>query len=376
MNVTIQKSDLQRALTLCQGVVERRNTIPILGNVLLLRDGELLTVRATDMDMELALTIHASFATGKNPLAGFTLPAHTLADVVKKAAGDSISIAAYDANALLTAGNAKYRLGTLPTDDMPTFAGIENGYAFTMSATALAALIDTTRNSMSSEETRYYLCGIYLERNPENGALRAVATDGHRLAMADEPVEGELPEELPGFILPAKAVAQLRKLLDAHEGKVDVIVTDRLACFTQGETVFKTKLIDGQYPDYRRIIPSQCNHQALLMTDLLAGAVNRVTTVCNAKTKAVKLVFTNDNVTVSANDTDGNSADEVVDVKDYHGPDLTIGFNAVYLQAALERMNTETRFQFGDNGSPAKLLTMADNHPDPHRLHILMPMRV
>ncbi|MGF1561445.1 MAG: DNA polymerase III subunit beta [Geminicoccaceae bacterium] len=375
MKLSIERSDLLRALAHVQSVVERRNTIPILSNVRLSAEDERLILTATDMDLTVVEHARAELAAPGTT----TVSAHTFYDIVRKLpAGAQISLARVEDGELsVSAGKARFTLPVLPADDFPhVLSGDKDAdeleHGFSVAAETLIRLIDKTRFAISTEETRYYLNGIFLHAH-EQGAtstLRAVATDGHRLAM----VETDLPagaEGMPAAIVPRKAVLELRKLLDEVGDDVQVRLSDSRIQFTVGSAVLHTRLIDGTFPDYERVIPKGNDKILRLDNKAFAEAVDRVQTIATEKSRAVKLSLASGSLTLSAVSPDAGRAEEQIDVMFEH--DLDIGFNARYILDMTEQIDgDEIELVIEDAGSP----TLVKDPADTATLYVLMPMRV
>ena len=372
MKLTIERAALLRALGHVQSVVERRNTIPILSNVLLrAEDGE-LALSATDMDLEMVASVAAQVARK----GATTAPAHTLYDIVRKlpegaqveldAGGDKGSMT-------LRSGRSTFTLACLPPEDYPLMAGGDLPHNFMLSAGDLKRLIDRTRFAISTEETRYYLNGIYLHaaKSDDVPMLRAVATDGHRLARMEMP----LPEGaagMPGVIVPRKTVIELRKLLDEMDQDVAIALSDTKIRFGFGETVLTSKLIDGTFPDYDRVIPTGNDKILEVECKPFAEAVDRVSTISTEKSRAVKLALERGSLTLSATSPENGTATEEIEVR-YAASPLEIGFNSRYLLDIAEQIEGEgARFAMADAASP----TVVRDTADASALYVLMPMRV
>lgn len=375
MKLTIERAALLRSLNHVQSVVERRNTIPILSNVQLqVADGR-LGLTATDMDLAIVETVDAGIETDGST----TAPAHTLYDIVRKlpdgaqveldAAGDSGQV-------LLRAGRSRFTLQSLPTSDFPQMTSGDLPHRFKLKAADLRALIDRTRFAISTEETRYYLNGIYLHMvaESEDGGgemLRAVATDGHRLARVEIP----LPDGaagIPGVIVPRKTVNELRKLIDETEEEVEVGLSDAKIRFAFDDVELTSKLIDGTFPDYDRVIPQGNDKSLDVDCQYFAAAVDRVATISTEKSRAVKLSVENGVVTLSASSPDSGTATEEIEVE-YQQDAIEIGFNARYLLDITQQIEGETaQFSMADAASP----TVIRDGDDKSALYVLMPMRV
>ena len=367
MKFTIDRMSLLRPLGHVQSVVERRNTIPILANVVLRADDGQLSMTATDMDMDIATNVGCSVGTAGTT----TVSAHMLYDIARKLPdGSEVEIVVADGHAMISAGRSNFRLPTLPVEDFPAINSSEMPVSFTLTAADIRDLIDATRFAISTEETRYYLNGIYLHKS-ESGELCAVATDGHRLAMTRQSLPAGAAQ-MPSIILPRKAVTELRKLLDDFDGDVAVSLSDTRAEFGFGAVQLKTKLIDGTFPDYTRVIPQ--GNDRILQVDVgaFSAAVDRVSTISSEKSRSVKMRLEPGILNLSASSTDASSAVEELEVS-YNGAEMEIGFNARYLLDITSQVNNDTiEFALADQGSPSLVRAPGDETT----LFVLMPMRV
>lgn len=372
MRVTLERSNLLKSLNHVHRVVERRNTIPILSNVLLRANGGSLDMKATDLDLEVteatAAMVEQSGAT--------TVPAHLLYEIVRKLPdGAEVMLKTDDSGQAMTvmSGRSSFRLQCLPQADFPELTAGAFSHVFRMESSALSELIERTQFAISTEETRYYLNGIYLHAIESGGSLklRAVATDGHRLART----ETEAPagcEGMPGIIIPRKTVSELQKLVDNPDVKVVVELSDTKIRFTIGSVVLTSKLIDGTFPDYQRVIPTGNDKRLIVDRQTFANAVDRVSTISSERGRAVKLSIADGLVTLTVNNPDSGSATEEV-AADYSSDAIDIGFNAKYLlDVAAQLTGSEARFLFADAGSP----TLIQDAAESHALYVLMPMRV
>jgi len=372
MKLTIERAALLRALGHVQSVVERRNTIPILSNVLLRAEHGELALSATDMDLEIVAVVAAQGVHKGST----TAPAHTLYDIVRKlreGAQIEIDQAGDKGQMTLRSGRSTFTLACLPPEDYPLMAGGDLAHGFTLSAADLKRLIDRTRFAISLEETRYYLNGIFLHaaRSNEVPMLRAVATDGHRLARMEIP----LPEGaagMPGVIVPRKTVGELRKLIDEIDQDVQVSLSDTKIRFGFGNAVLTSKLIDGTFPDYDRVIPSGNDKILEVQCKEFAEAVDRVSTISTEKSRAVKLTIERGSLVLSATSPENGTATEEIEVR-YSAQPLEIGFNSRYLLDITEQIEGEgARFAMADAASP----TVVRDTADASALYVLMPMRV
>ena len=387
MRATVERSHLLRSLGHVHRVVERRNTIPILSNVLIRAEpgsgtgGGRLTLKATDLDLEITETVPADVGQA----GATTVPAHVLHDIVRKLPdGAEVSLDTGDGGQLaLKSGRSRFSLQVLPESDFPDLTAGEFPIRFTMPASAVKKLIDRTQFAISTEETRYYLNGIYLHIVKGGGdgkpMLRAVATDGHRLAQS----ELEAPEgaaEMAGVIVPRKAVGEIQKLVENPEAVVEVELSDTKIRVTipgsseggGGDVLLTSKLIDGTFPDYARVIPHANDKVLKVDRGEFADAVDRVSTISSERGRAVKMALTEGKMTLSVNNPDSGSAVEELGV-DYPADAIEIGFNARYLLDVAAQLETGTaEFRFADPGSPTLILD--DGAAD--ALYVLMPMRV
>ncbi len=367
MKLTIDRISLLRPLGHVQSVVERRNTIPILANVVLRAEGGELSLTATDMDMDIATEVGCSVMTSGTT----TMSAHLLYDIARKLPdGAEVEIAVNDGHAMVSAGRSSFRLPTLPVEDFPAVSSNELPVNFSLTAADMRDLIDATRFAISTEETRYYLNGIYIHK-AESGELCAVATDGHRLAMTRQALPSGAAQ-MPSIILPRKAVSELRKLLDDFDGDVLVGLSETRAEFRFGVVRLTSKLIDGTFPDYTRVIP--VGNDRIMQVDVSAfsAAVDRVSTVASEKSRSVKMGLKSGVLTLSASNTDASSATEELEVS-YDGPEMEIGFNARYLLDIAGQVNSDlVEFALADQGSPSLVRAPGDEAS----LFVLMPMRV
>ena len=372
MKFSVERSALVKALSRVQSVVEKRTTIPILSNILIGADNQQLALCATDMDLEIIDAVPATIGESGST----TVPAHTLYDIVRKLPdGTTLNIALNEGKNAITisAGRSTYKLGCLPREDFPEMTATKASNSFAVPASVLRNLIDRTRFAMSTEETRYYLNGIYIHaaQDSEGPVLRAVATDGHRLAR----FQVELPEgaaDMPGVILPRKAVLELRRLLDEAGEDIRVDVSDKMLRFTFGHVTLTTKVIDGTFPDYERVIPQNNDKTLEVDPKHFTMAVDRVAIVAAEKTRAVKLSIKNGAMTLSANNDNGSATEEIEADYSTDNP-LEIGFNARYLLDVTQLLEgAQCRFLISDSASPA----IVQDNDDTSSLYVLMPMRI
>ena len=372
MKLNIERAALMKALGHVQSVVERRNTIPILSNVLLSAERGGLSFSATDLDMEIVDETAAEVsATGQ-----ITAPAHILYEIVRKlpdGAQVELKFNGEDPRLSIQAGRSKFNLPVLPAGDFPVMSSDGLSSRISVDSDALTRLIDKTRFAISTEETRYYLNGLYLHTVSEGGEakLRAVATDGHRLALAEMPAP-EGCAGLPGVIIPRKTIQEARRLLEDASGMVEMQISQAKVRFEFGRAALTSKVIDGSFPDYVRVIPK--GNDKILRVDnaLFAQAVDRVATISAEKSRSVKMAVESGRITLTVRNMEAGQAVEEIEV-DYAGDSFEIGFNARYLlDVAGQITGSEAEFRFADPASPTLVL----DPEDPGVQYVLMPLRV
>ena len=372
MKLTIERAALLKTLSHVQSVVERRNTIPILSNVLLeAKDGR-LAMTATDMDVAINEAVEADIATDGQT----TAAAQTFYDIVRKLPdGAQVEIALDGEAGQLTvrAGRARFTLSTLPPEDFPAMNSGELSHNLSLAASELRGLIDRTRFAISTEETRYYLNGIYLHADENEGVqvLRAVAADGPRLARVEMP----LPEGaggMPGVIVPRKTVTELRKLIDEVGDAIEVGLSETRIKFAFDNAVMVSKLIDGTFPDYTRVIPDGNDKIMEVDRQAFTEAVDRVSTISTEKSRAVKLTLNPGNLVLSASSSESGSATEEIEVS-YDDTPIEVGFNSRYLLDITQQIEGDgAQFVMADASSPTVVRDVADASA----LYVVMPMRV
>ena len=367
MKATIERATLLKSLSHVQSVVERRNTIPILSNVLIeARDDGSIRLMATDLDLQVDESVPATV----DQAGATTVSAHTLFDIVRKLPdGSQVELNAAEGKMQLSAGRARFNLSTLPRDDFPVIAEGELPTRFELPAATLRQIIDKTRFAISTEETRYYLMGIFL--HVADDQLKAAATDGHRLARVTVG-KPDGADGMPDVIVPRKCVAELRKLLEELEGTVEVSMSSTKVRFGLGSAVLTSKLIDGTFPDYNRVIPTGNDKLLKLDPKTFAQGVDRVSTIASEKTRAVKMMVDRDKVTLSVTSPEAGTATEEL-AADYGADNIEIGFNARYLLDILSEIDGDTvEVHLADAAAP----TLLRENDKSDALYVLMPMRV
>lgn len=372
MKITIERAALLKALNHVQSVVERRGTIPILSNVKLEATNNQLSLTSTDMDIAVVERAPAQVA----EQGAITVAAGTLYDIVRKLPeGSQVELTrSPDSNKLvIRSGSSRFSLATLPVEDFPVMTEGDMPYTFSITTSECNALIDKTRFAVSTEETRYYLNGIYLHAAESNGigVLRSVATDGHRLAR----VEVALPSGaagMPGVIIPRKTIGEIKRLTEDGITHVEIALSESKIRFTCGNAVLVSKLIDGTFPDYERVIPSNNDKIMEVNGKEFTKAVDRVSVIASEKTRGIRLAVSPGKLTLSADSPEHGTAIEEVDVN-YAADAIEIGFNSRYLLDMMAQIEGDiVQFVLADSTSPALVRDTADVSA----LYVIMPMRV
>ena len=367
MKISIDRGILLKALNHVQSVVERRNTIPILSNVKIDANEKNISLIATDLDLEIIEFIDANVSVSGST----TVSAHTLYDIVRKIPEESMIEIELKSNDQMEikSGQSNFDLPCLPDEDFPEMSSGEMPCGFSIESSDLARLIDKARFAISTEETRYYLNGIFLH-SVEN-ELRSVATDGHRLAC----IKSDLPagaEDIPSIIIPRKTVGEVRKLIEDSSGALEIKVSDTKIQFNFNDIQLTSKLIDGTFPDYERVIPKNNDKELLIETRVFASSIDRVATISSDKSKAVKFLLKDGALTLTVVNPEAGKAIETTPV-DYNYEELEIGFNARYLLDIASQIDgSNILFALEGSGSPALI---ADSD-DSQATYVLMPMRV
>ena len=359
MKLTINKTDLTKTLSQVTAIIEKRVTIPIMANVKMWTDGTMLHMLATDLDIE--VTTAAECDTTDH--GAVTVNADMFLGIVKKMPSGDITISLDGNSLVVSSGMSVFNLGTLPVDTYPVMASSEYDNTFDIEADELRRLFDLTAFAISTEETRYYLNGVYL--HVVDGVLTAVATDGHRLAKA---TTGGTACDMHGVIVPRKTVVELGKVLDG--GTVTVDVSETKIRFMSGATVIVSKVIDGTYPDYTRVIPAGTDNIMIVDSGVFAAGSDRVAQVSSDRTRGVLVTMTSDKAVLSVKGDINSAVDEIA--VDYSGDDIERGFNSKYLAEVMSKVDGMASVSFGGDMSPAVIKTVGDDSA----LFVIMPMRV
>lgn len=366
MKLIIERSALTAALGRAARIVERRNTIPVCSNVLLRAQDDRLTLKATDLDLDIVEAVAAQVLVPGE----ITAPAHMLSDIVRKLAdGAQVTLELSERGTLaVKSGRSRFQLQTIPASDFPDIAAGEMAARFDIDAKVLKRLFDKAAFAISTEETRYYLNGIFL--HAVDGQLRAVATDGHRLARITAPAP-DGAAGMPAILVPRKTVGEVAKLLADATGSCQVEASSAKVRVTIGRVILTSKLIDGQFPDYERVIPD--NPRTLTVDKAeVAAAADRVSTVATERGRAVKLSASTGALVLSSINPDAGEALDELDVS-YDDADMEIGFNSKYLAEILSHCDGDTvEMRLAEPGSP----TLFRGGGVEDATFVLMPMRV
>lgn len=367
--LTVERSLLLKALGHVQAVVEKRNTIPILANVKLDAQGGVLTLTATDMEIAMSERIPANIQSEGS----VTVPAHTLYDIVRKLP-DGTQIRCEksieeEGRLVVEGGNSKFLLPFLSADEFPVIDQGEMDYKFLISAAELLALANKTRFAVSTDETRYYLNGIFL--HAIDGTLTAVSTDGHRLAKMSVTLP-QGAEGIPGVIVPRKTATELVKLVANSEQAVEVALSKNKISFVCGDAVLLSKLVEGTYPEYQNVIPERGNSVMEVEVQKLVSAVDRISTMSSEKTRAIRLMVSDGSLELAAANENSGSGQESIDVG-YQGDAIDAGFNSRYILEILSSIESDiVQFIFSKQGAATLVLDPANQGA----LYVIMPMRI
>ena len=377
MGIVVERQSLMNGLSLVQGIVERRNTVPILGHVLIEPDASSIKLAATDLEVGISTQVPCKSGKEKS----ITLNARKLFEIVRETEGEEFSINTLENDWVeLKCGRSRFKMmgldprsfPAMPSQSVKTEGGKKKvSVALNMAASVLATMIDKTIFAVSPDEARYNLSGVYLESH-EPGKARMVATDGHRLSMIDRSTPGFAMEG--GTIIPRKGLTELRKLLDqGGDAEVKLMLDGQLASLKRGTTEVSMRLVEGEFPDYRGVVPKQTKHHINVTRDALQASIKRAAIFSNERYHGVKLALSNGSLTVSSTSPEMGEASEAIDV-DYRGEDFAVGFNASYLLQALSVIPAETDVELGlsDEASPGLIRTPSDSEFS----YVVMPMRL
>ena len=371
MKISVEKTNIFKSLSYVQSIVEKKNTIPVLSNVLIQAKENNLILSATDMDISITAQLNCNIIEE-----GFaTVPAHTLYDIIRKLPdGNEVEFISNDGKMFsIRSGKSKFSLGCLPKEDFPIIEVDKLKSEISIESQELLKLIEKTRFAISNEETRYFLNGIYFHNQDtdNNRNLSIVATDGHRLAKIDYESNNDL-DEIPGVIIPKKTINELSKLLSDYNGTVKINLDPNKIIFFIDKSVLISKLIDGNFPDYTKVIPSNNLNVLKVNRELFCEAVDRVSTITNERSRAIKFRLFNNLVNITASNSENGSASEDIQAE-YNGKEIEIGFNSKYILEMISQLEDEyVILKFNDENSPM----IANESSNANLIYVLMPMRV
>ncbi|PAU86907.1 DNA polymerase III subunit beta [Pseudomonas sp. WN033] len=367
MQFTIPREALLKPLQLVAGVVERRQTLPVLSNVLLVVDGNTLSMTGTDLEVELVGRINLEEAAVDGEI---TVPARKLMDICKSLPDDSVlTLKVEDNKALIKAGRSRFTLATLPASDFPNVEDGPGAMSFAIGQSKLRRLIERTSFAMAQQDVRYYLNGMLLEIN--KGQLRAVATDGHRMAMCTVDAGIDYQERYQ-LIVPRKGILELARLLGEADDLVNIVLGTHHIRATTGDFTFTSKLVDGKFPDYERVLPRGGDKVILADRQTLRNAFSRTAILSNEKYRGIRLMLSEAQLKIQANNPEQEEAEEDI-VVDYSGNSLEIGFNVSYL---LDVMNVLSNEQIKMILSDANSSALIQESESDDSLYVVMPMRL
>ncbi len=366
MKFSIDRDALLKPLQLVSGAVERRHNLPILSNLLVEVSANSLKMTGTDLEVELVgqAQVHGDIQEGRT-----TVPAKKLLDIVKSLPEQTeLKIEQQDNKWLLRCGRSRFSLATLPAEEYPNVDAFQSDIEFTLKQGTIKSLIDATQFSMANQDVRYYLNGLLIET--EGSVVRAVATDGHRLALSHRALEVNLPEKQ--VIVPRKGVTELSRLLDSEDQDIHIAIGENAIRATTASAVFTSKLVDGRFPDYRRVLPKGGDKVVIATRQSLKQALTRASILSNEKFRGVRIQLEPDLLKITANNPEQEEAEEIIDVE-YQSQPLEIGFNVSYLLDVLNNLRSEdVRITLLDGNSSA----LIENHVEEDSMYVVMPMRL
>jgi DNA polymerase-3 subunit beta len=366
MHFVISREALLKPLQLVSGVVERRQTLPVLSNVLLVLKGEELSLTGTDLEVELVGRVRVNQA---QTAGAVTVPARKLLDICKALADDAmLEFALTENKFVVKAGRSRFSLTTLPASEFPNVEEEADTFALTLPQTKLAQLLDSTSFAMAQQDVRYYLNGMLFEISPDY--LRVVSTDGHRLALETHEVSNDITS-MQQLILPRKGVMELSRLL-SDDGEITLVFGQNHIRASVADFTFTSKLVDGKFPDYNRVVPKNGNKTVLGDCQALRQGFTRASILSNEKYRGVRVVLTAGELKIFANNPEQEEAEEVVAV-DYQGEDLEMGFNVSYLIDVLSTLRSDqAKITLLDANNSA----LIESTDDSNAMYVVMPMKL
>ena len=364
MKITIKREDLLESLQTIIGVVERRQTMPILSNILMVVENDVMKLTASDLEVELISMVSVDKADDLS----VTIPGRKLLDICRSLPLDSIIVINHkDNKVILTSGKSKFSLSCLPANEFPVIPNIAGDHQVSILQPELKQLIEKTHFSMAQQDVRYYLNGLLLEI--EGSTLRAVATDGHRLAFSQKTLNDTSVNK--SVIVPRKGVLELLRLLDG-DGSITLELGESHVRINFGSIIFTSKLIDGKFPEYGRVIPSDTSNHLTAQKESLKTSLQRTAILSNEKYRGIRLVIKQNEMVLQAHNPEQEEAEETIDVT-YSGNDIEVGFNVNYLIEALAAISSkDVRLSMVDGNSSCLICDPSNNETK----FVVMPMRL
>ncbi|OGQ21833.1 MAG: DNA polymerase III subunit beta [Deltaproteobacteria bacterium RIFCSPLOWO2_02_FULL_44_10] len=368
MELKIDRAALVRELHLVQGIVERKTTMPILANVLLEAKKKKLITTATDLEVGVTSSVEADVTKEGR----VTVHARGLYDIVKELPEETIHLTVNDKNWIhIQCGRSDFKIVGLAADEFPALPQKGDGAAASLPITMMLEMIEKTAFAMSNDETRYNLNGIMFEHE-KGKKIRMVATDGHRLSIAERPCDANMNTFPASVIIPRKGVMELKRLIEGKEGSFELFVDAKHAILHQGKVTLTIRLIDGQFPPYKQVIPKESRREVGVNRETIVQALRRVGAMSSERTRGVRFAFSPKNLEISSNNPDFGEAHEELSAN-YRGESFAIGFNARYVLDALSVLeDEEAKLKLGDDTAPCVVTSEFDKG----FTHIIMPMRI
>ena len=368
MKFTIEQSQLVPPLQLVSGAVEKRQTLPVLANLLLKVENGILAITATDLEIEMSVNLNLE---GEYLEGDITVPARKLVDICRSLLGERPIDFSLDENRLrIKSGRNKFSLSTIAAQEFPNIEDSLFTTKFEIASQTLKKLIDKTQFAMAQQDVRYYLNGMLFEL--EDNRLLTVATDGHRLALSKLVLDQSVSEELVQAIVPRKGVMEAAKLLSSSNDACTIEINNNHIRITLAEFIFTSKLVDGRFPDYEKVLPKNAERVLISGRDSIKDAFSRASILCNEKFRGVRLILKDNKLVIHANNPEQEEAEIELDV-DYSDEEMEIGFNVSYLVDALNAIKTDSvKFNLGDSNSSV----LIESSEDSDSLYVVMPMRL
>jgi DNA polymerase-3 subunit beta len=367
MKFQISRDVILKALQKLSGVVERRQTLPVLGNILVKADEDLITLAATDLEVELIISIPCAVETTGE----VTIPARKWLDICRNLADDAeVNISLNNERVSIQSGKSRFALSSLPATEFPLVEDVNQQISFNVSRTSFRTILEATHFSMAQQDVRYYLNGLMFELGQDQ--LRCVATDGHRLALKNTDLKLQAADEKRQVIVPRKGIQELMRLLSDGDEDISIVISNSYIRITDGDLVFTSKLIDGRFPDYERVLPKGGNNIVLSDKETLKQTLIRVAILSNEKYRGIRISLTKNNMHLMAHNPEQEEAEDEFKV-DYKGDNLEIGFNANYLLDAINAVKSDqVKIVLSDSSSSC----IIQSPDDDQTLYVVMPMRL